>query len=78
MEFEVIKASELVVVKEAAFKNIKDTISDFDSISLDEMNDVALMKRKDTKFVTGLTHVNRILDELKDTHRIVEIGRAHV
>jgi hypothetical protein len=73
MEFEVIKASELAVIKEAAYKNIKDTISDFDSISLDEMNEVALMKRKDTKFVTGLTHVNRILDQLKDTHRILEI-----
>jgi len=46
----------------------------FDSISLDEMNNVSLMKRTDTKFVINERILSSVLESIKEDYRILQIG----
>jgi hypothetical protein len=59
-------------------KNIHDSINEFEGISLDEMNTVALMKRTDTKFIINISLLNLLLKELKNTYRVLEISEKRV
>lgn len=52
----------------------KNHLSKFQSISLDEMKEVELMNRIDTKFVIGRTAFNQILPELAEGYKSLEIG----
>lgn len=49
------------------------TVNQFNPISLDEMNAVALMKRKDTKFIINISHLPSILEGIKDSYRVLEV-----
>ena len=47
----------------------------FDPISLGEMNEVALMKRIDTKFIINIEKLPEILSEIAHNYRILEIDQ---
>lgn len=51
----------------------KTHLTKFQPITLDEMKEVELMNRIDTKFVIGRTDFNRILPELAEGYRTLEI-----
>jgi hypothetical protein len=48
-------------------------ISNFDKISLDEMNGVSLMKRVDTKFILTESQLSEILSQIQEDYKILEI-----
>jgi len=48
-------------------------ISNFDKISLDEMNGVSLMKRVDTKFILTESQLSEILFQIQEDYKILEI-----
>ena len=54
-------------------QSIKKSIASFSSISLEEMNSVALMKRTDTKFVIHKSQLLEVLEEIYDAYKILEI-----
>jgi hypothetical protein len=58
--------------------NIHDSINEFEGISLDGMNAVALMKRTDTKFIINITLLNLLLKKLKNTYSVLEISNKRV
>ncbi|MGY8920028.1 MAG: polyphosphate polymerase domain-containing protein [Flavobacteriales bacterium] len=49
-------------------------ISNFDKISLDEMNGVSLMKRVDTKFILTQSQLLEILSQIQEDYKILEIN----
>ena len=54
-------------------ESLDQKISSFEPISLSEMDEVKLMKRTDTKFVFPLTTLHKILHDLVDHYRVLEI-----
>ncbi len=50
-------------------------INTFTSISLKEMDEVALMKRVDTKFLVSKTQLTEILELIKNEYRVLEIEK---
>lgn len=52
---------------------INSTVHLFKEISLEEMNSVALMKRKDTKFIINISQLPSILEGIKDSYRVLEV-----
>ncbi|MGB0883775.1 MAG: polyphosphate polymerase domain-containing protein [Flavobacteriales bacterium] len=54
--------------------SIQNQINTFSSISLAEMNEVALMKRTDTKFVIPIAKLAPILESVSDQYRVLEIS----
>lgn len=59
-------------------EKIKDIISLFPSISLNEMNSVALMKRTDTKFVINKTQLLKVLEAIKKDYKVLEINKDRI
>lgn len=55
-------------------QNIQNIINTFSSISLDEMNSVALMKRTDTKFVINKLQLVLVLKSLGIHYKVLEIN----
>jgi len=55
-------------------QEIKNKLSEFDAISLDEMDSVKLMNRTDTKFVFNQEILPIILEQLKNDYRVLEIN----
>lgn len=55
-------------------ENSFDLFSGFDSISLDEMNQVKLLDRMDRKFMFHVTHLNDVLALVKQNYFILEIA----
>ena len=53
--------------------NMNDILGRFDSISLDEMSGIRLMNRIDTKFVTTMPVLLRLLDMALDEYMAQEI-----
>lgn len=53
--------------------NIETLVNNLNSISLREMNSVALMKRTDTKFVISKTELTSILNSIKDDYKVLQI-----
>ena len=49
------------------------SLSDFNSISLEDLDKVQLLNRKDTKFVFSQNKLLQLLDRLKSYYRILEI-----
>ena len=49
------------------------SLSDFNSISLEDLDRVQLLNRKDTKFVFSQNNLLQLLDRLKPFYRILEI-----
>jgi hypothetical protein len=54
-------------------KNISSTINSFESISLEAMNTVSLMKRTDTKYSININSLDQILNDLKEDYQVLEI-----
>lgn len=54
------------------------TVNQFKPISLDEMNSVALMKRTDTKYVINISKLPTVLNELLNTHKVLEIKERRI
>lgn len=54
-------------------RDIKNVVNMFSSISLEEMNSVALMKRTDTKFVLKESQLLSVLNAVKDDYKVLEI-----
>jgi len=59
-------------------QNIQKLMGRFSSISLEEMNSVALMKRTDTKFVINKTQLVSILNTVEHEYRVLEINSDRV
>ena len=55
---------------------IEQIIQQFNPISLKEMDGVELMNRTDTKFVVSLDQLLSILEEVKNTYRILEVNNV--
>ena len=53
---------------------IEQIVQQFTPISLKEMEGVELMNRTDTKFVVSLDQLLSILEEVKNTYRILEVN----
>lgn len=54
-------------------QSIQEEITNFDSVSLDEMDTVKLMNRVDTKFAFSFHELSKILKSLSSHYRILEI-----
>lgn len=50
-----------------------DVLSKFDSVSLSELDDLALMKRVDKKFVLSTQHLHDLFEKAKNHYQILEI-----
>jgi len=60
------------------FYNLESEIHQFESISLDEMNSVAFMKRTDTKFILNISCLSLILKELQKAYRVLDINDKRI
>jgi|TARA_B110000967_G_scaffold209669_1_gene266966 hypothetical protein len=54
-------------------ENISATINSFESISLEDMNTVSLMKRTDTKYTININFLDKILNDLKEDYQVLEV-----
>lgn len=61
-----------------SLENINNSINDFKSISLSEMNSVSLMKRTDTKYIINIRFLSAILEDVKDTYQVLEISNKRI
>ncbi len=52
----------------------REELNIFQPISLSEMNEAALMKRTDTKFLVKITDLPAILSFLKDSYKVLQVG----
>ena len=57
-----------------SFQDFSRSLSSFPSVSLNDLENVRLMNRTDTKYVMPLTRVESLLESLRDTHRVLEIN----
>ena len=57
---------------------IENTINQFNSISLKEMDGVKLLNRVDTKFVCSIVKLSDILKDLTEKYRILEINNQRI
>lgn len=55
---------------------IENIIQEFEQIGLNEMDQVQLMNRVDTKFVFGQNHLLKLLPSLNDHYYILEVGNT--
>ena len=53
-------------------------LSHYEPITLDEMNDIRLMNRIDTKFVTTVPVLKRLLDMARDDYFVQETGGLRI
>ena len=53
-------------------------LNDLQTISLDELDKVKLLDRKDTKFVFNLNQLPSILEKIKPYYRILEINNSPI
>lgn len=54
-------------------EKISATINSFESISLEDMNTVSLMKRTDTKYTININFLDQILNDLKEDYQVLEV-----
>ncbi len=59
-------------------QNIRQILSTFDPIYLDEMDNVKLMDRQDTKFVTHIKELPKILEQLPDSYYNLEVKNCRL
>lgn len=59
-------------------EKISTVVHEFKSISLEEMNTVALMKRTDTKYVIPFSLLKKILSEVVDDYSVLEIDDKRI
>lgn len=57
-------------------QKLKSVISEFEPISLEEMDNVKLMERVDSKYVFSADQLPSILKEMKNDYRILEINQV--
>ncbi len=57
---------------------IENTINQFNSISLKEMDNVKLMNRVDTKFVCSVEQLPAILNNISDKYKVLEINEQRI
>ena len=53
---------------------LKEILSLYASISLEEMDDVNLMDRIDTKYISTISQVHNVLNEARDKYKMLEIN----
>lgn len=59
-------------------EEIKKIISGFESVSLEEMESVKLMDRIDSKYIFRIEQLPAILEEMKNTYRLLEIDNTRL
>ncbi|UAM97300.1 polyphosphate polymerase domain-containing protein [Polaribacter litorisediminis] len=59
--------------EDTVLEKIFATINRFESISLEGMDAVSLMKRTDTKYTINIHSLDQILNDLKEDYRVLEI-----
>lgn len=59
-------------------KPVQDILNSFQSITLKEMDKARLMDRTDTKFTFSLNNLRRVLEEVKDKYRVLEIENCRM
>ena len=60
------------------FLSIKNIVNTFSSISLKEMDGIALLNRTDTKFVFHKMDLIPVLEEMKNHYKVLEIDKGRV
>ena len=53
-------------------------ITDFDAVSLQQLNEVALMRRIDNKYVFSLSKVEQVLEHVVDDYQVLEIDNQRL
>ncbi len=53
-------------------------LHDFQPIDLKEMDSVKLMNRTDTKFIFNISHYQKIMSEIKDYYRVLEVDGKRI
>ena len=66
------------MIVETSIVDLKNNLKQFKKITLDEMNSVALLKRKDTKFIINISYLPEILEALKNSYKVLEIDRKRI
>ena len=56
----------------------EDIINNLDSISLEEMDHVILMRRRDTKFVLPVENLKSIVELVREKYRVLEIDEQRI
>lgn len=59
-------------------KEIKNILNDFETISLKEMDSVALMSRTDTKFVFRFDQLPQFLEQIKDDYKVLDVNENRI
>jgi hypothetical protein len=59
--------------EDKVLEKISATINSFESISLEGMDEVSLMKRTDTKYTININSLDQILNDLKEDYQVLEI-----
>lgn len=59
-------------------EKISNSLFNFKSISLEEMNTVSLMKRTDTKYIINVSSLAPILNELQKKYQVLEIDTRSI
>lgn len=59
---------------EKFLSQVKEVLSTFDPITLEEMDSVKLMDRKDLKFNFSIKHLPEFLNAIRDQYRSLEVG----
>ncbi|PQJ75728.1 polyphosphate polymerase domain-containing protein [Polaribacter gangjinensis] len=66
------------MIVETSIVDLKNNLKQFKKITLDEMNSVALLKRKDTKFIINISYLPEILEALKNSYKVLEIDGKRI
>ena len=73
-----VKQSETDAIHRLATRRIADILAQYEAISLDEMQSVALLNRTDTKYVLRESQLHTILQELSDSYWVLDMGHVRL
>ncbi len=59
-------------------KQLDETLNKFETISLEEMNNVALLKRVETKFIMNMKEFLKVLNQLQKYYKILSINENRI
>ncbi len=60
------------------FVSIKKTVNTFSSVSLEEINSAALLKRTDTKFIINRKDLISVLEDINGNYKVLEINKDRI
>lgn len=67
-----------VIMENPVTRNASEIINHMEPISLEEMDHVKLMQRKDSKYVLPAERVPSLIGEIKDSYRVLEVDNVRI